>query len=96
MPISFKPRAINPSSSNKALKASICGAIAAFKAGYAVWSFGGLRKRFSLRTVSNSWDHFVSVGVSLEDFAGLVDLEEGILRLAGEMLECSSCSSANN
>lgn len=72
IPMSFNPSAIRPSLSNSALKESTCGAIAALSAGYAVWSLGGLRKRFSLRNVWNSWSQVVLVGEEAE--GGMAEL----------------------
>jgi hypothetical protein len=62
VPMSSRLWAISPSSPKSALNDSTWGAIAALRAGYAVWSFGGFRKRFSLRIVSNSCVQLVLVG----------------------------------
>lgn len=83
--MSFKACSINPPSSKMALKDSMCGAIACLRSGYAVWSVGGFRKRFSRRRVSNSWDQVVAVEPDLAGFVDLVvegwiEVEEGILR----------------
>jgi len=74
VPMSSRPWAISPSAPKRALKDSTWGAMAALRAGYAVWSFGGLRKRSSRRRVSNSCVHFVLVEVALKV---LESFEEG-------------------
>jgi len=66
VPMSSRPWAISPSFPKSALNDSTCGAIAALRAGYAVWSFGGFRKRFSRRIVSNSCVQVVLVAEAEE------------------------------
>ncbi len=73
VPMSSRDWAISPSFPKSALYDSTWGAIAASRAGYAVWSFGGFRNRFSRRIVSNSCVQVVLVAGA--DLGGILELE---------------------